>query len=98
MQDEFYATAFRKKIYNNLEELQVDVDVWNVVSLPLPGEKETGSAGKQPASDNLTDWNGQGERKSPSNYFTIPRNKLWHILQAVKFCANSKTLMHKTCP
>ncbi len=31
----------------------------NVVSLPLSGEKETGSAGKQPASDNLTDWNGQ---------------------------------------
>lgn len=28
MQDEFYATAFRKKIYNNLEELQNDVDVW----------------------------------------------------------------------
>jgi hypothetical protein len=28
MQDEFYATAFRKKIYNNLEDLQKDVDVW----------------------------------------------------------------------
>ena len=28
MQDEFYATAFRKKIYNNLDELQKDVDVW----------------------------------------------------------------------
>ncbi|ATC36316.1 integrase catalytic subunit [Elizabethkingia anophelis R26] len=26
MQDEFYATAFRKKIYNNIEELQVDLD------------------------------------------------------------------------
>ncbi|MDR1729449.1 MAG: IS481 family transposase, partial [Prevotellaceae bacterium] len=89
MQDEFYATAFRKKIYNNLQELQADADVWleyynnqrthtgkhcygktpmqtwidsihlakekilsnhyqNVVSLPLSGEKETGSAGKQP--------------------------------------------------
>jgi Transposase and inactivated derivatives len=115
MQDEFYATAFRKKIYNNLEELQTDVDVWleyynnerphtgkhcygktpmqtwndsihlakekmlynlyqNVVSLPLSGEKETGSAGKQPASDNLTDWNGQGGLKSPSNLLPIPRN------------------------
>lgn len=104
MQDEFYATAFRKKIYNNLEELQTDVDVWleyynnerphtgkhcygktpmqtwldsipltkekmlsghyqNVVSLPMSGEKETGSAGEQPASDNLTDWNGQGGLK-----------------------------------
>ncbi len=114
MQDEFYATAFRKKIYNNLQELQADADVWleyynnerthtgkhcygktpmqtwinsihlakekilsnhyqNVVSLPLSGEKETGSAGKQPASDNLTDWNGQGGRKSPLNTFSIPR-------------------------
>jgi hypothetical protein len=46
----------------------------NVVSLTLSGEKDTGSAGKQPASDNLTDWNGQGGQKSPYNYFTIPRN------------------------
>ena len=28
MQDEFYATAFRKKIYASLEELQADVDLW----------------------------------------------------------------------
>jgi hypothetical protein len=28
MQDEFYAVAFRKKIYNSIEELQVDVDLW----------------------------------------------------------------------
>lgn len=28
IQDEFYATAFRKKIYNNLEELQADLDAW----------------------------------------------------------------------
>ncbi len=28
MQDEFYAVAFRKKIYNTLEELQQDVDLW----------------------------------------------------------------------
>ncbi|AQW96261.1 integrase [Elizabethkingia anophelis] len=28
MQDEFYATAFRKKIYNNIEELQLDLDTW----------------------------------------------------------------------
>jgi transposase InsO family protein len=28
MQDEFYATAFRKKIYNDLDDLQKDVDVW----------------------------------------------------------------------
>ena len=30
MQDEFYAIAFRKKIYKSIEELQQDVDVcWN---------------------------------------------------------------------
>ncbi|MDB5119725.1 MAG: Integrase catalytic region [Sphingobacteriales bacterium] len=28
MQDEFYAIAFRKKMYSNLEELQTDVDSW----------------------------------------------------------------------
>lgn len=28
MQDEFYAVAFRKKIYQNIEELQSDVDTW----------------------------------------------------------------------
>jgi hypothetical protein len=28
MQEEFYATAFRKKIYTTLEELQSDVDQW----------------------------------------------------------------------
>lgn len=28
MQEEFYSTAFRKKVYNSLEELQKDVDAW----------------------------------------------------------------------
>ena len=28
IQDEFYAVAFRKKLYNNLEELQKDLDSW----------------------------------------------------------------------
>lgn len=28
IQNEFYATAFRRKIYNSLDELQVDVDAW----------------------------------------------------------------------
>ncbi len=28
IQDEFYAVAFRKKIYHNIEELQQDLDVW----------------------------------------------------------------------
>ena len=28
MQEEFYATAFRKKIYNSIEELQIDLDIW----------------------------------------------------------------------
>ena len=115
MQDEFYATAFRKKIYNNIDELQADLDIWleyynnerphsgkycygktpmqtwnesihlakdkllsnhyqNVVSLPLSDEVETGSAGEQPVRNNLTDWNGLGGRKSPSNQIPIPRN------------------------
>lgn len=115
MQDEFYATAFRKKIYNTIDKLQADLDIWleyynnerphtgkhcngktpmqtwndslhlandkllsnhyqNVVSLPLSGQEETGSAEEQPVSNNLTDWNGQGGPKSPSNYLTIPRN------------------------
>lgn len=28
MQDEFYAVAFRKKIYESLEQLQTDLDAW----------------------------------------------------------------------
>lgn len=28
IQDEFYAVAFRKKIYNTLEELRADLDEW----------------------------------------------------------------------
>lgn len=28
VQDEFYAVAFRKKVYDNLEELQQDLDAW----------------------------------------------------------------------
>lgn len=28
IQNEFYATAFRRKLYTNLEQLQADVDVW----------------------------------------------------------------------
>jgi hypothetical protein len=28
MQEEFYAVAFRKKLYNTLEELQADLDLW----------------------------------------------------------------------
>lgn len=28
MQEEFYAIAFRKKMYNSVEDLQTDVDLW----------------------------------------------------------------------
>lgn len=28
IQDEFYATAFRKKVYKSIEELQADLDLW----------------------------------------------------------------------
>jgi transposase InsO family protein len=30
IQDEFYSVAFRKKVYDNLEDLQKDLDVWMV--------------------------------------------------------------------
>ena len=113
MQEEFYATAFRKKIYKSVEELQTDADIWlqyynnerphsgrycfgktpmqtwresvhlakeklldtlneNFVSLQPSGEVETGSAGEQPASNSLTDWNGRGDVKIPSYPLTIP--------------------------
>ena len=113
MQDEFYAIAFRKKIYKSIEELQQDVDIWlefynkerthsgkycygknpmqtwkdslhltkekllethyqNFIPLPVSGEVETGSAGEQPASNNLADWNGLGNENSPISK-TIPR-------------------------
>lgn len=101
-------STFRKKIYNTIEELQIDLDIWleyynnerphsgkycygktlmqtwndsfhfakdkllsnhyqNVVSLPLSGEVETGSAGVQPVRNK----NGQRGIKSPSNYLQI---------------------------
>ena len=28
MQEEFYAVAFRKKLYNSMEEMQLDLDQW----------------------------------------------------------------------
>ena len=114
MQDEFYAIAFRKKIYKSIEELQQDVDIWlefynkerphsgkycygktpmqtwkdslhltqekllethyqNFIPLPVSGEVETGSAGEQPASNNLADWNGLGENIPPNFQEIIPR-------------------------
>ena len=113
MQDEFYAIAFRKKIYTSIDELQADVDIWleyynnqrphsgkycfgktpmqtwgdslhlakekmltdhfqNDVSLPVSDQAETGSGGDQPARNNLTDWNGQRDQKSPLLPWIIP--------------------------
>jgi len=113
MQDEFYAIAFRKKIYTSIDELQADVDIWleyynnqrphsgkycfgktpmqtwgdslhlakekmltdhfqNDVSLPVSDQAETGSGGDQPARNNLTDWNGQGDQKSLLLPWIIP--------------------------
>jgi hypothetical protein len=113
MQDEFYAIAFRKKIYTSIDELQADVDIWleyynnqrphsgkycfgktpmqtwedslhlakekmltdhfqNDVSLPASDQAETGSGGDQPARNNLIDWNGQGDPKSPLLPWIIP--------------------------
>ena len=98
IQDEFYAIAFRKKLYTSIEEMQKDLDQWlntynnerthsgkycygktpmqtfmdskhlalekRIDELLIkdnnfdsPGEKETGSAAEQPASDNLASEN-----------------------------------------
>ena len=38
----------------------------NVVPLSLSEEADIGSGGNQPARNNLTDWNGKGERKFPN--------------------------------
>ncbi|KAA6325921.1 hypothetical protein EZS27_024912 [termite gut metagenome] len=46
----------------------------NFIPLPLSGEEETGSAGEQPVSNNLIDWNGQGGQNPPYNQNSIPRN------------------------
>lgn len=43
------------------QEKLLDTHYQNVVSLPLSDEEEAGNAGEQPARNNLTDWNGQGE-------------------------------------
>ena len=61
----------------------------NIVSLSLSGEKETGSAGMQPASDNLTDWNGHGGRKSPYYCFDHSK-KLWLRKSSDKMIENEK--------
>ncbi|EQA71680.1 integrase core domain protein [Leptospira noguchii serovar Panama str. CZ214] len=31
VQDEFYAVAFRKKVYNSIEDLQKDLDQWMIL-------------------------------------------------------------------
>ncbi len=108
MLNEFYSIAFRKKIYNSIEELQKDAEQWiweynserphsgkycfgktpmqtflDSVSLAkekyldelsdkktvntLTGEAETGSAGEQPARNNLSDWNGQEVGLTPAS-------------------------------
>ena len=40
-----------------------------VLPLSLSDEADTGSGGDQPARNNLTDWNGKGERKFPNPIF-----------------------------
>lgn len=108
MLNEFYSVAFRKKVYNSIEELQKDADQWIweynnerphsgrycfgktpmqtfLDSISLAKEKyidelsdeetvniltdkaETGSAGEQPARNNLSDWNGQEVGSTPTS-------------------------------
>ena len=63
--------TWRESIHLAKEKL-LDTLNENFISLPLSGEVETGSAGEQPASNNLTDWNGQEGIKTPSYPSTIP--------------------------
>jgi hypothetical protein len=46
----------------------------NFIPLPLSGQEKTGSAGEQPLSNNLIDWNGQGGQNHTYNQNSIPRN------------------------
>ncbi len=71
---------YRKIILNMAKYIIYQYENWtdfswqNAVVGAALGEMETGSAGKQPVSDNLTDWNGHGGQKSPLNPLPIPRN------------------------
>lgn len=54
------------------KEKLLETHYQNFIPLPVSGEVETGSAGEQPASNNLADWNGLGNENSPISK-TIPR-------------------------
>ena len=54
------------------KEKLLETHYQNFIPLPVSGEVETGSAGEQPASNSLTDWNGRGDVKIPSYPLTIP--------------------------
>ena len=63
--------TWRESVHLAKEKL-LDTLNENFVSLQPSGEVETGSAGEQPASNSLTDWNGRGDVKIPSYPLTIP--------------------------
>ena len=48
MQDEFYAIAFRKNIYDNREQLQQDLDVWMEDYIAVRGHSGKYGYGKTP--------------------------------------------------
>jgi len=115
IQDEFYAIAFRKKMYDSLEALQIDLDSWityynnerphsgrfcygktpmqtfidskslakeknttllfgQSLNFNSSGEAETGSAGEQPARNNLTDGNDKATDSTPA---ALPQNHFY---------------------
>jgi len=54
------------------KEKMLETHYQNIVSLPLSGEAEAGSAGEQPIRNSLTDWDSRGAEKPPP-MATIPR-------------------------
>ena len=50
------------------DEKMLDLHYEKAVSLPVPGEAETGSGGDQPVRNTPADRNGQGAIKSPLSY------------------------------
>ena len=62
IQEEFYATAFRKKLYHSLEELQADLDLWLDEynrTRPHSGKYCYGKTPMQTFLDSLCRWPGR---------------------------------------
>jgi transposase InsO family protein len=69
MQDEFYAIAFRKKIYHTIEELQMDLDIWMDYYNTQRSHSGKYCFGKTPMQT-FTDSKELAKQKDISNLFT----------------------------